>query len=75
MREFSGAEIEALERLNLNGPSQTGESPFSSPRSTSKLAPSKATGTITGGIPSKAQKVDIAKLEEKAEAAAVNGKA
>ena len=67
MRNFSEAEVEALERLNLN------DSPHaSSPLSRSQVLSPTAAPT-TNGAQVKAKKVDIAGLEAKAESGAING--
>jgi hypothetical protein len=63
MRQFSDAEVEALERLNLNSSSHANGSPLSS----SKVLTAGDMGLSTDvGSQAPAQKVDIAKLEAKA---------
>ena len=63
LRQFSDAEVEALERLNLNSSSQANGSPLSS----SKVLTAGDIGLSTdAGSQVRTQKVDIAKLEAEA---------
>jgi len=63
LRNFSDAEIEALERLNLNGSPHANGSPLSSSR---VLTPGDMGPTSDARVQVKSQKVDIEKLEAKA---------
>jgi hypothetical protein len=61
MRNFSEAELEALEKLNLNG------SPSAADKNHSPLTPSKLGGSGAGVAASREPKVDLELLEKKAE--------
>jgi hypothetical protein len=70
LRQFSDFEIEALERLNLNGSPHANGSPLSSSK---VLTPRDVVISTDAGSQVKSQKVDIAKLEAQAENVAPNG--